>query len=148
MTKFILIAAFLATYNSVTAEVSQIFTLKDPLISFIIFIFQNRAGVVFQGTEVTGYVNFTETADGIQVTGEVRGLRQGKHGFHIHALGDLSNGCTSAGGHFNPFNVSSIRDEPIQFRLIANVKDADVRVRNECVFIGCELHSFRRLFII
>jgi len=34
------------------------------------------------------------------------GLKTGNHGFHIHALGDLSNGCVSAGPHFNPFGVT------------------------------------------
>ena len=36
------------------------------------------------------------------VTGEVTGLKEGKHGFHIHQFGDYSNGCVSAGSHFNP----------------------------------------------
>ena len=33
----------------------------------------------------------------------VSGLAPGsKHGFHVHALGDLTKGCMSAGGHWNP----------------------------------------------
>lgn len=36
------------------------------------------------------------------VTGEVVGLKEGNHGFHIHEFGDYSNGCVSAGSHFNP----------------------------------------------
>jgi Cu/Zn superoxide dismutase len=29
-----------------------------------------------------------------------------RHGFHIHASGDLSNGCQSAGPHYNPKGVN------------------------------------------
>lgn len=36
------------------------------------------------------------------MTGEITGLEEGLHGFHIHQFGDYSSGCVSAGGHFNP----------------------------------------------
>lgn len=39
-----------------------------------------------------------------EITGELTGLNPGLHGFHIHESGDLSEGCKSAGGHYNPFN--------------------------------------------
>jgi Cu-Zn family superoxide dismutase len=52
---------------------------------------------------VTGTVTFTQTPDGrVTVRVRARGAAPGLHGFHIHALGDLTQGCVSAGGHFNP----------------------------------------------
>jgi len=36
------------------------------------------------------------------VTGSVSGLKPGLHGFHVHALGDTTNGCMSTGPHYNP----------------------------------------------
>lgn len=39
------------------------------------------------------------------VVGEITGLEPGAHGFHIHEFGDLSNGCESAGKHYDPDGV-------------------------------------------
>jgi len=38
-------------------------------------------------------------------TGRLSQLTPGKHAFHIHELGDVSDGCTSTGGHYNPFGT-------------------------------------------
>lgn len=63
-----------------------------------------KAVVVLTGTEgVSGTVYFTQEGDGpTTVTGTVSGLKPGLHGFHVHALGDTTNGCMSTGPHFNP----------------------------------------------
>ena len=39
------------------------------------------------------------------IKGTVIGLEPGDHGFHIHEFGDMSKGCESMGGHYNPDGV-------------------------------------------
>ncbi|XP_058082034.1 superoxide dismutase [Cu-Zn] 1-like isoform X3 [Magnolia sinica] len=63
-----------------------------------------KAVAVLGGKEgVCGTVNFTQEGNGpTTVTGTLSGLQPGLHGFHVHALGDTTNGCLSTGAHFNP----------------------------------------------
>jgi len=66
-----------------------------------------RAVAVLKGdSEVKGTVWFSQEREGAPTTinGEITGLKAGSHGFHIHQYGDSTNGCISAGPHFNPFN--------------------------------------------
>ena len=57
-----------------------------------------------QGQKAFGIVRFEQTeGEKCKITAEFKGLTKGLHGFHIHQFGDLTNGCTSAGPHYNPF---------------------------------------------
>ncbi|KAI5099854.1 superoxide dismutase [Cu-Zn], partial [Silurus meridionalis] len=75
-------------------------------ISTVLTNMANKAVCVLKGTgEVTGTVYFEQQGEGaVTVTGEINGLTPGLHGFHVHAFGDNTNGCISAGPHYNPFN--------------------------------------------
>ncbi|CCC71359.1 hypothetical protein NCAS_0H00490 [Naumovozyma castellii] len=66
-----------------------------------------KAVAVLRGTVgISGIVTFeqpTEKDDTI-ITYEITGNDPNAlRGFHIHEFGDVSNGCVSAGPHFNPF---------------------------------------------
>nr|AHC69653.1 superoxide dismutase [Lymantria dispar multiple nucleopolyhedrovirus] len=62
-----------------------------------------RAICVLSG-DASGAVYFDQptAAHPVRISGYVLGLPRGLHGFHVHEFGDTSNGCTSAGEHFNP----------------------------------------------
>ena len=44
----------------------------------------------------------TKWGDHVRIHGRVFGLSAGLHGIHVHAVGDTSDNCLAAGGHFNP----------------------------------------------
>lgn len=65
-----------------------------------------------EGNNVSGIVTFTQTDEGILIEADIEGLTEGKHGFHVHELGDISKSDgTSTGGHFNPDGVDHARHD-------------------------------------
>ncbi|RFU77797.1 superoxide dismutase [Trichoderma arundinaceum] len=67
-----------------------------------------KAVTVLRGdAKVSGTVIFEQASEGAPttITYDITGNDpNAKRGFHIHTFGDNTNGCTSAGPHFNPFN--------------------------------------------
>ncbi|KAK9475043.1 superoxide dismutase [Dipodascopsis tothii] len=66
-----------------------------------------KAVAVVRGdSTVSGTVTFEQSAEGAETTisWDIKGNdANALRGMHIHEFGDNTNGCTSAGGHFNPF---------------------------------------------
>uniref|UniRef100_A0A147BUC0 Putative copper/zinc superoxide dismutase n=1 Tax=Ixodes ricinus TaxID=34613 RepID=A0A147BUC0_IXORI len=61
---------------------------------------------VIKTTNISGFVRFVQTSNwSVEVTVNVIGLPPGSHGFHVHQYGDITKGCASAGGHFNPLSM-------------------------------------------
>src|SRR4051794_18166227 len=51
---------------------------------------------------VTGTATFTQVGNDVRVVAHVNGLSPGKHGFHVHQKGDLSDpALVSAGPHYD-----------------------------------------------
>ncbi|QYC92749.1 Super oxide dismutase [Trabala vishnou gigantina nucleopolyhedrovirus] len=63
-----------------------------------------RAICIISG-DITGKIYFHQQTPDHPTTieGYLLNVPRGEHGFHVHEFGDASNGCTSAGEHFNPF---------------------------------------------
>lgn len=56
-----------------------------------------------QGNEARGTVEFTPSADGIEIRADLTGLEQGTHGIHLHEVGNCTAAdASSAGDHFAP----------------------------------------------
>jgi len=56
-----------------------------------------------KGNKVKGTLSIWRKGGDLYIQGEIIGLTEGKHGFHIHDKGDCSApDASSAGDHFNP----------------------------------------------
>jgi Cu-Zn family superoxide dismutase len=54
---------------------------------------------------VKGLIEFIQKEnDNVIIKININGLNTGKHGFHIHEAGDLTDSCLTACKHFNPTN--------------------------------------------
>ena len=54
---------------------------------------------------VNGLTKFYQKAGNpTKIITRISGLKAGKHGFHVHEFGNLTEGCKTAGAHYNPFN--------------------------------------------
>jgi len=54
------------------------------------------------GSGVKGEVRFLQDAGQVEISGQLTGLTEGRHGFHVHQNGDCSNSGKAAGEHFAP----------------------------------------------
>ena len=56
-----------------------------------------------QGSGVNGVVKFIQRhGEKVHIQAHLTGLAPGLHGFHVHEFGNLTNGCVTAGAHYNP----------------------------------------------
>ncbi len=53
---------------------------------------------------ITGIIKLKNRKKRCNIKYDIKGLADGKHGFHIHKCGDMSKGCETGCEHFNPFN--------------------------------------------
>ncbi len=59
---------------------------------------------------VSGVVTFTQNdpQSHTLISARVTGLKPGKHGFHVHEKGNLTQGCVTAGPHVRLLIVGSL----------------------------------------
>lgn len=97
MSKLVFLSAFLVlAVSSWTASAGEP-SIERPVTSAVVVL------KPASDSKVEGTVKFTAVADGVKIIADVKNLKPGKHGFHVHEHGDCSaHDGSSAGGHYNP----------------------------------------------
>ncbi|XP_014477775.1 PREDICTED: superoxide dismutase [Cu-Zn], chloroplastic-like isoform X2 [Dinoponera quadriceps] len=106
---------------------------------------------------VTGNLKIVQSVPNgpVTITGTIHGLTEGLHGFHVHEKGDLTDGCTSAGAHFNPENVThggpedTVRHVGDLGNIQANPNgDAEVNITDNIISLSGPNNILGRSFVV
>ncbi len=108
------------------------------------------------GSQVQGWVKFTQLKGSVLVEGDVTGFAPGKHGFHIHDKGDCSApDATSAGGHFNPLDQKHGAPNSVKSHMgdLGNIKadstgHAKFKFKNKIIQLSGEYSIVDRAIIV
>ncbi|EGC29163.1 hypothetical protein DICPUDRAFT_43246 [Dictyostelium purpureum] len=90
-----------------------------------------RAVCVIKGENIDGNIFFNQInkESPVYIEGIINGLKPGIHAFQINHFGDLTNGCVSTGGYFNP-NINNK-----ELSLISKAQPPTF-TRNRRIFLG------------
>ena len=105
---------------------------------------------------VKGIVRLTQEAGGkTKIHATISGLAEGQHGFHIHQFGNLTEGCKTAGPHFNPHGKThggpdkEVRHVGDLGNVTSNGKDDSVfEIEDHLVQLGGEFSVIGRSFVV
>lgn len=109
-----------------------------------------------QTRNVTGELKLVQGEENtIEITGTIKGLTKGLHGFHVHEKGDLKDGCTSTGPHFNPDHTnhgapdSAVRHAGDLGNIEANEQgEATVNIKDKIISFSGKNNIIGRAFVV
>ena len=81
-------------------------------IKFVLYFSEAKVTILSNtnANGINGEVIFSqeEVNSPLKVTGLLKNLPPGLHGFHVHEKKHTGNDCSTSGGHFNPASVRNL----------------------------------------
>ena len=113
------------------------------LLNFVLYFSEAKVTILSNtnANGINGEVIFSQedVNSPLKVSGTLKNLPPGLHGFHVHEKRHTGNDCSTAGGHFDPEKVrhyihshtSSLVTQPVAEILTSNI------VGTQLFFLGC-----------
>eukprot|EP01083_Nonionella_stella_P244177 850154_1 len=106
---------------------------------------------------IRGFLNIEIKDDNyVIIVGEISGLEPNSiHGFHIHEYGNITDSCTSTGGHFNPYDLQhgGPNDKERHIGDLGNIEANDrgiafIDITDEMVKLNGDVSVIGRAFVV